>query len=282
MTVPTGTVIHATSTVTISGTITVQAGAAQGLYQAATDLGYSTGGIALPKFSQRKTLNPGPFGGGNGGGSNLSLGLYGLGGGSLVILAEGSLTIESGGVITASGTSGGQETVSGFSDGGGAGGIIILASKTSVANDGTLTADGGNGAASISGTSDAGGGGGGGIIHLLAPSGQITLGTTHILGGSVGGGTTNGLGVRLWRWSLRWERRKRLEYCQPHFPKRILRKCVYHRGGRSLHAVCAIGRRAAHAGVSGRGEALRTGRRRCKRNLSQRSENEHFQPQQRA
>ena len=198
LTVPTGTVIHATGTVTIYGTITVQAGAAQGLYQAATDLANEGGGIALPRFSQRKTLNPGPFGGGNGGGSNLSLGLYGLGGGSLVILAEGSLTIEPGGAITANGTSGGQETASGFgfSDGGGAGGIIILASKTSVANDGTLTADGGSGAAAIGGgsPSDAGGGGGGGIIHLLAPSGQITLGTTHILGGSVGGGNTNSNG----------------------------------------------------------------------------------------
>ena len=194
LTVPSGTVIHATGTVTISGSIVVQAGAAQGLYQAATDLAYETGGIALPKFSQRKTLNPGPFGGGNGGGSNLSLGLYGLGGGSIVILAEGGLTIESGGAITANGTNGGQETSAGFSDGGGAGGIIILASKTSVTNDGTLTANGGSGAAAISSTSDAGGGGGGGIIHLLAPSGQITLGTTHILGGSVGGGTTNSLG----------------------------------------------------------------------------------------
>ena len=198
LTVPTGTVIHATGTVTIYGTITVQAGAAQGLYQAATDLANEGGGIALPRFSQRKTLNPGPFGGGNGGGSNLSLGLYGLGGGSLVILAEGSLTIAPGGAITANGTSGGQETASGFgfSDGGGAGGIIFLASKTSVANDGTLTADGGSGAAAIGGgsPSDAGGGGGGGIIHLLAPSGQITLGTTHILGGSVGGGNTNSNG----------------------------------------------------------------------------------------
>ena len=62
-----------------------------------------------------------------------------------MILAEGSLTIEPGGAITANGTNGGQETSSGFSDGGGAGGIIILASKTSVANDGTLTADGGSG-----------------------------------------------------------------------------------------------------------------------------------------
>ena len=194
LTVPTGTVIHATGTVTIYGTITVQAGAAQGLYQAATDLANEGGGIALPRFSQRKTLNPGPFGGGNGGGSNLSLGLYGLGGGSLVILAEGSLTIEPGGAITANGTNGGQETSSGFSDGGGAGGIIILASKTSVANDGTLTADGGSGAAAIVSLTDAGGGGGGGIIHLLAPSGQITLGTTHILGGSVGGGNTNSNG----------------------------------------------------------------------------------------
>jgi hypothetical protein len=193
LTVPSGTVIRATGTVNIAGTITVQAGAAQGLYQDAANFPY--GSVALSSFSLRKILNPGAFGGGDGGYSAAVPGIFGLGGGSIVILAEGAVTVS--GTITANGGNGGTDTIVADNYGGGAGGIIILASKTSITtSSGTLTATGGHGGAANS-TTGAGGGGGGGLIHLLAPSGQITTGTETVSGGAAGTistGTGSGYG----------------------------------------------------------------------------------------
>jgi hypothetical protein len=207
LTVPAGTLIHATGTVTVTGTITVQPGAAQGLFIAPALSGNSgnvtAAGIALPAFTLRKLLNPGPFGGGNGG-TIAPSGTSGYGGGSIVILAAGAITVT--GSIIANGAAGVVDDL-GFGDGGGAGGIIILASKTSVSNSGTLSAIGGNGApGDEENDSASAGGGGGGLIHLLGPSGQVSLGTNHFVtqgsagsgficcGGSFGGGAMGGSG----------------------------------------------------------------------------------------
>lgn len=197
LTVPSGTVIRSIGAVTISGTIAVQAGAAQGLFQSASYSGpesnSGTAGLALPKFSQQNILKPGAFGGGNGGSYLPNSSLIGFGGGSLVILAEGAVSVT--GIIEADGTSGGQETAElSAADGGGAGGIIVIASKTSIANSGQIHANGGAGANAISNTCDAGGGGGGGIVHLLAPSSSITEGTVSVNGGSRGSGSASGSG----------------------------------------------------------------------------------------
>jgi len=183
LTVSTGTIIRATGTVAVAGTITVNAGAAQGLQMTPVD-GNESGAMALPIFSQRKILNPGVFGGGNGGSAIYRLGTYGKGGGSIVILAAGAFTIS--GSIHADGTNGGTDN-NPESTGGGAGGIIILASSTSISNTGSLSAVGGNGGNAVGGTNEASGGGGGGIIHLLAPS--ISAGSEFVSGGSAGTGT---------------------------------------------------------------------------------------------
>jgi hypothetical protein len=194
LTVPSGTLIHASGTVTITGTLTVQPGAAQGLYIAAPSLNnYSaTGGVSLNTFTLRKLLNPGPFGGGNGGTEFLN-GTSGLGGGSIVILAAGAISIGASGSINANGANGLEEDEA-FADGGGAGGIVILASKTSILNSGSINANGGNGANAVSNNNDAAGGGGGGLIHLLAPGGQLTGGIRNFAGGSAGTGAYNGNG----------------------------------------------------------------------------------------
>jgi hypothetical protein len=191
--VPSGTVIRATGTVTISGTLMVDPGAAQGLYSiAVTANGNAYGGVALSASIQRRLTNPGIFGGGNGGANNVIVQNYGVGGGSLSIFAAGALTIEPGALISANGGNGGHETA-GYADGGGAGGIILLASKTLIYNAGTVSANGGNGAPSGStpgGPVDSGGGGGGGIIHFFAPSGQLTKGTAYVNGGATSGSTS--------------------------------------------------------------------------------------------
>jgi len=101
------------------------------------------------------------------------------GGGSLTVLAAGSLSNE--GLIAADGDDGYRGT------GGAGGGIVILASKTSVSNTGTIQAKGGKGGDSFS-RAAAGGGGGGGIVHLLAPT--ITAGTITLSGGAQGSSAT--------------------------------------------------------------------------------------------
>jgi len=187
LTTPSGTMIHATGAVSISGTLTVRVGAAQGLY-ITPPANSGSGGIALPPFTLRKLLKPGPFGGGNGG-LYAPNGTSGYGGGSLVILAAGAITIGAAGSIAANGSVGADEGTA-YGDGGGAGGIIILASGTSITNSGSLVAIGAPGAPAVAGINDAGGGGGGGLIHLLAPS--VTAGTRTVTGGPAGSGSVNG------------------------------------------------------------------------------------------
>jgi hypothetical protein len=191
LTVPSGTVIRATGTVAISGTITVLQSTMQG-YQTAPADSDGDAGIALPAFTLRQLLKPGLTGGGPGG--LTPYGTYspagaGFGGGTLFILSEGAMSIS--GSITANGGGPGTD-VYGDSVGGGAGGIIILASKASIDNTGTLSAIGGQGNAAgsygpESATYAPGGGGGGGVVHLLSPSN--TAGTVNLGGGAVGTGS---------------------------------------------------------------------------------------------
>ena len=191
LTVPSGTVIRATGTVAISGTITVLQSTMPG-YQTTPADSDGDAGIALPAFTLRQLLKPGLAGGGPGGltpyGTYSPVGA-GFGGGTLVILSEGAMSIS--GSITANGGGPGTD-VYGDSVGGGAGGIIILASKAAIDNTGTLSAIGGQGNAAgsygpQSATYAPGGGGGGGVVHLLSPSN--TAGTVNLGGGAVGTGS---------------------------------------------------------------------------------------------
>lgn len=183
LTVPSGTVIRATGTVAITGTLTVAAGGGVG-WVAAPPYGVS-GGTAFSSSTLSALLKPGPWGGG----PSLTNGLYNnpaaaaAGGGSLVIAAEGAISIT--GAINANGGSGSADATANFAYGGGGGGVVILASKTSVTNSGSINANGGAGVAGSSGNYTASGGGGGGVIHLLGPS--VTAGTDSVAGGAAGG-----------------------------------------------------------------------------------------------
>jgi collagen type VII alpha len=211
LTVPSGTVIRATGTATIMGTIVVAAGGSQGLYLQPAEFGPSTtagGGVALPVYSLKKIVHPGTFGGGNGGfvssGNGFINANTGVGGGSISIYAAGAISIS--GSITANGGPGeefaGSTTLDAYCGGGGAGGIIILASSTSISNTGApgLAVNGGAGAAAIvNGSTDGcepGGGGGGGILHLLSPSNTLGTLTTNYTytGGAAGTGTPANVG----------------------------------------------------------------------------------------
>jgi hypothetical protein len=184
--VPSGTIIRATSAVTVSGTIVVEPGGGQGLYAFQASQTSASGSVALPSSVLQKLSNPGIFGGGNGA-MELGDGTAGYGGGSLVILAGGSISIS--GSIDANGSAGADESFNGGNaSGGGAGGIIILASKVSIDNSGSLSALGGaGGPANGTNDHDNGAGGGGGLIHLFSPSN--TLGSTNVSSGAAGTST---------------------------------------------------------------------------------------------
>ena len=98
----------------------------------------------------------------------------GSGGGGLVLLAEGEITLTSGAIVSADGQNGITLQPMGrglIGTGGGAGGIIIIASKDLLTIDGEVRAHGGNGADGWNGNAGdgegGGGGGGGGIVHLI-------------------------------------------------------------------------------------------------------------------
>ena len=198
LSVPSGTVIRCWGTFTNNGSIIVTYGAPGGFaasdemplhgYERVANSGISaasaawgecftapnggahggSGGVGISKAAATLLRYPGA----NAGGAS---GLYGDGGGSLVVLAKAG--ISNNGVITADG-----KTDLGA---GGGGGVIILASSTSVINAGTLNARGGaGGAADVSSNLGAGGGGGGGIVHLIAPT--LQTGTYSVAGGAGG------------------------------------------------------------------------------------------------
>jgi uncharacterized protein (TIGR03437 family) len=177
LTVPSGTIVRATGSVTLLGKIVVApnrvAGAGIGSSFAATGRGGApaAGGAAVNPTLAALLVNPGVAGGGAGGSDG---GSPTAGGGTLVIVAGGPIEVESGGSIQADGENGGGASAA---RGGGGGGIVVLASAAAIANRGRLSAIGGAGGSGS-------GGGGGGIVHLLAPA--LTAGILDVAGGEPG------------------------------------------------------------------------------------------------
>lgn len=197
--VPSGTVLRATGTVLIHGTITVQpgtidngAGGHAGVSRAAS--GPWGAGLGLTPV-QAAQVRPGLVGGGAG--SRTALGQGGEGGGMLVIAAMGGITLNNNGRIVANGGSGFVSQTAGVGApgvGGGAGGVVILASRGTIGNGGIIRANGGNGSAGWDGDgigSGGGGGGGGGIVRLVAPT-IITAGTVEVNAGAAGANAGTG------------------------------------------------------------------------------------------
>jgi len=117
----------------------------------------------------------------------------GEGGGTLIIAAQGAVSIPAGGSISASGTSGTNTGTTGDvgGPGGGAGGIIVIAARGNLTVGGALRANGGNGGNGLNqngGTNGAGGGGGGGggIINLISANPISVTGTVQANGGAPG------------------------------------------------------------------------------------------------
>src|SRR5439155_18412887 len=106
-----------------------------------------------------------------------------LGGGSITILAKGSVVVASGGSISANGMSGADvEKIFGsyiFPSSGGGGGLILIASQSGISvQGGTLNAAGGSSVSKApEPTIYTAGGRGGGLIKLLAP--MITEGRQY-------------------------------------------------------------------------------------------------------
>lgn len=140
------------------------------------------GGLGISEDDARHILSIANLKGGGGGSAGfdrhdgITDDIGSAGGGSIRILAEGSITIPSNGSILADGESG--------SGGGGAGGIIILASRSQLVLDGAVTAKGGDGEDSDSDEGPSGGGGGG-IIRMSAPEFRA-FGTVNVAGGRRG------------------------------------------------------------------------------------------------
>lgn len=205
LSVPSGTIIRCTGSLTNAGTIQVTPGESGGGNNGVPGEGVShasagnssrstnntsilaggTGGKGLSQNEAMIMLEVTPKAGGAGGGlfGNL-LDVGGSGGGGLLVLAKGALLNDITGSIIADGKPG---TMIGA--GGGAGGVVILASASHVTNAGQISAIGGNGAGAAFNTAGSGGGGGG-IVHLISPSitasGTVSVdpGTHGVAGGA--------------------------------------------------------------------------------------------------
>ncbi|MCM3570957.1 hypothetical protein [Neobacillus mesonae] len=198
---PSGMVLRSSGDITITGTVTVNPGthdsgngephpgrslAAAGIYN---------GGVGLGELQASQILLPGPAAGGAG--QRILEGIGGSGGGSVIFLAEGNISIS--GIVRADGEDGGNPQTLGrqiVGSGGGAGGIIVAASKGTQTINGVISAIGGNGANGWDGNggdgAGGGGGGGGGIIHLISTIPPIVTGTIKINGG-LGGQNASGV-----------------------------------------------------------------------------------------
>ena len=145
----------------------------------------------------------------NGTGSDTagSSGLGGASGASLLIRAQGSITVEGTGSIGMSGGPGqifdraSNMVVTG--PGGGSGGVVIFHANGNCTNIGTIYARGGYGEGPHNGGCG-GGGGGGGIVILQSDFGTSSLGYLDVAGGpgapgvaaTIGGGGGGGCGGR--------------------------------------------------------------------------------------
>ncbi len=200
--VPSGTVLRATGDVTINGTASVtvlpgvedlgngEAPAGVGRTPAST---YS-GATALSPLQAAQLGIPSFAAGGAGArlyaGDNAN---GGAGGGGFTILAQGTVRIFAGALVTANGQSGTNPQTAGASilgTGGGAGGVVVLVGKTGITLAGTIRANGGAGADGFNGNGGTGegggGGGGGGIIHLLSSTSPVITGTREVNAGAPG------------------------------------------------------------------------------------------------
>jgi hypothetical protein len=205
---PSGTLLRATGDVTVSGTIVVASGAEdsgngpphQGIARGIPGLIH--GGLGVALLAAAQVTKPVAQAGGSG---DRTLNATGSeGGGSLVIAAQGNVSIAPGASISANGNNGVNTGTAGDvgGPGGGAGGIIVIAAKGNLTVSGAVRANGGAGGAGLNlnaGTNGAGGGGGGGggIIHLISANAIAVSGTVQANGGAAGAdaaATTNTAG----------------------------------------------------------------------------------------
>jgi hypothetical protein len=195
--VPSGTRLVATGDVTVSGSLVVLTGARDsGNGPAHPGLSRSTaalfhGGLGVPLLAAGH-LAVGPVAGGSG--DVTTSGTGGEGGGALLLAAAGTLSIPTGGSITANGSDGVNLGAVGevAGPGGGAGGLVVLVGKGSLSIAGAVRANGGSGGDGFDGNiansvgACGGGGGGGGVVHLLSSSPITVSGTVQANGGAAG------------------------------------------------------------------------------------------------
>jgi hypothetical protein len=199
--VPSGLIIRATGTVTISGTLVVTPNAGSSVASQAptvssTNSTGGTGGVAVNALLARQMAVPPLLFGGAAGAGNNGLANQGVAGGTLTLFAGDTLTLS--GTVRADGTAGYTDVDATKNvGGGGSGGFVTLAARNAITFQGTglVTARGGQGGAgNVSLNDRPGGGGGGGVIHLIAPSlTGASLGTSVLVnGGPAGTGSLSG------------------------------------------------------------------------------------------
>ncbi|HEY1011821.1 MAG TPA: hypothetical protein VGE07_03895, partial [Herpetosiphonaceae bacterium] len=200
--VPSGTVLRATGSVAISGTVTVLPAAQdngtfsphQGIAMAPA--ASVQGGVGLALLQAAALVEPELYGGG--GGARPATNSGGAGGGAFAIYAQGAIRVFAGGIVQANGQAGVNPNTAGLGivgAGGGGGGVVVLLCKGTLTLNGSVLANGGAGASGFDGnggnTDGGGGGGGGGVVHLLAPSISVT-GAAQANGGPAGANAGTG------------------------------------------------------------------------------------------
>lgn len=204
-TVPSGTKLHCSGNVSISGTINVAAAsntfkATNGERGIAHNMAVFSDNTFIPQAVRAAAIpsyiNIPVFGGGSGAGGVAGNNVGGGGGGSFAIYAKGTLTIAAAGIINANGANGmSLDAGNNSGAGGGGGGLVVLLSKGAMSVAGTINARGGNGsdAITVSGSYRAGGGGGGGgLVCLVAASAPAIAGSLNVNGGTAGANTVAG------------------------------------------------------------------------------------------
>lgn len=191
LTVPSGTKLYCTGNLTIgaSGKIIVEpfAGPSSAGISGAPALN-GVGGIGIASdFQAAMIRNPDLNGGGGGVTRNGTYGSGGYGGGTLLLLCQGNITIQ--GSIQANGADATNPNTASQGiqgSGGGAGGVIVLASAGTIAIPGSVQAKGAAGAPGWDGNGGTGegggGGGGGGIVHLISAT-PVSFTNINVAGG---------------------------------------------------------------------------------------------------
>lgn len=204
--VPSGTKIHCSGNVSITGTITVlPAGntnfATIGDKGIAHTIAVFSTNTYVPQGVRTASIpgliNIPLYGGGSGAGASSGTSTGGGGGGSFAIYTKGTLTVSVGAIVSANGANAvlADAAANNAGAGGGGGGLIVLMSKGTMNIAGTVRANGGNGsdAVTVSGSYRAGGGGGGGgVIIMAAPATPTITGSLQVNGGTAGANTVTG------------------------------------------------------------------------------------------